>query len=124
MAERYLNGEIVTRSTGIAGRHLVSARHNHLVLDDTASHGGPGEAPNALELFMAGITGCATLMMERIAAAQKIPLSRVEVSMSAVIDTEAQHQGPPVLASARMKFIMAGVSDAQAREMVDVYKHR
>ena len=124
MAERYLTGEVKAHSTGIPGRHILSARHNHLIFDDTAGHGGPGEAINALELFLAGITGCATMMMERIARAENVPLRRVGVAMDATIDTEATHHGPPVLASARMRFTMAGVPEDKAREMVEVYKRR
>ena len=41
-----------------------------------------------------------------------------------MLDTEARHEGPPVLASARMHFTIAGVPEDKAREMVEVYKHR
>ncbi len=124
MAERYLTGGVKAHSTGIHGRHILSARHNHLIFDDTAGHGCPGEAINALELFLAGITGCATMMMERIARAENVPLRRVEVAMDATIDTEAKHTGPPVLANARMHFRMVGIPEDKARQMVEVYKHR
>lgn len=122
--ERYLTGGVKTYSTGIHGRHIVSARQNHFIFDDTAGHGGPGEAVNALELFLAGITGCATMMVERLAKAEKLPLKRVEVTMDATIDTEAKHEGPPVLADARMLFKIEGLPEAKAREMVETYKHR
>jgi|YelNatPaOPRAMG01_1025707.scaffolds.fasta_scaffold09373_6 uncharacterized OsmC-like protein len=124
MAERYLTGEVKAHSTGLPGRHILSARQNHLIFDDTVGHGGPGEAINALELFLGGITGCATMMVERIARAENVPLKHVEVSMEATIDTEAKHPGPPVLASARMRFRMAGVPEDKARQMVEIYKRR
>lgn len=122
MADRYLKPSVTTVSTGIAGRHIWSARHNHVVIDDSAGHGGPGDAPGAGELFLAGITGCATLMIERLAHQSKAPLSRVEVSMEGVIDTQAKREGPAVFESAKLKFVMAGVTEEQAREMVDTYK--
>ena len=122
MADRYLKPSVKTVSTGIPGRHIWSARHNHVVIDDSAGHDGPGDAPGAGELFLAGITGCATLMMERLARHANTPLKRVEVSMEGVIDTQAKHEGPAVFESARMEFIMAGVSETQAREMVETYK--
>lgn len=124
MADRYLEPRVKTVSTGISGRHIWSARHNHVVIDDSASHGGPGDAPGAGELFLAGITGCATLMMERLARAAKAPLKRVEVSMHGVIDTEAKREGPAVFESARLEFVMAGIPEAQAREFVETYKRR
>ncbi len=122
MAERYINPKVTTVSTGIPGRHIWTARHNQVVIDDGAYHGGPGDAPGAGELFLAGITGCATLMMERLAKQSGAPLRRVEVSMEGLIDTQAKREGPAVFENARVKFVMAGVSEAQAREMVEFYK--
>lgn len=122
MADRYIQPKVTTVSTGITGRHIWSARHNQVVIDDGAYHGGPGDAPGAGELFLAGITGCATLMMERLAKQSGAPLKRVEVSMEALIDTQAKREGPAVFENARLKFAMAGVSEAQAREMVEFYK--
>jgi uncharacterized OsmC-like protein len=124
MAERYIRPRVTTVSTGLPGRHIWSARHNHIVIDDSAAHGGPGDAPGAGELFLAGITGCATLMMERLARAANAPLKRVEVSMDGVIDTEARREGPAVFESARLEFVMAGIPRAQAQEFVDTYKRR
>jgi uncharacterized OsmC-like protein len=122
MAERYIRPKVTTVSTGIPGRHIWSARHNHVVIDDGAGHDGPGDAPGAGELFLAGITGCATLMMERLARAANAPLKRVEVNMEGVIDTQARREGPAVFESARLEFVMAGIPQAQAREFVDTYK--
>jgi uncharacterized OsmC-like protein len=86
------------------------------------AHGGPGDAPGAGELFLAGITGCATLMMERLARAANIPLKRVEVNMEGVIETEARREGPAVFKSARLEFVLAGISQAEAQQFVDTYK--
>ncbi|HZO80301.1 MAG TPA: OsmC family protein [Candidatus Binataceae bacterium] len=122
MAERYITPKVTTVSTGIPGRHIWTARHNQAVIDDGAYHGGPGEAPGAGELFLAGITGCATLMMERLARQSGAALKRVEVSMEGLIDTQAKREGPAVFENARLKFVMVGVSEAQAREMVEFYK--
>ncbi len=122
MAERYINPKVKTVSTGIPGRHIWSARGNQVVIDDSAAHGGPGNAPGAGELFLAGITGCATLMVERLAKAANAPLKRVAVSMEGLIDTQAKREGPAVFESAKIHFEIAGLPDAQAREMVETYK--
>src|SRR5215472_12738815 len=114
MTERYIRPKVKTVSTGLPGRHIWTARHHHLVIDDSAAHGGPGDAPGAGELFLAGITGCATLMMERLARSANTPLKRVEVSMEGEIDTEARREGPAVFESARLEFVMAGISRSQA----------
>jgi uncharacterized OsmC-like protein len=122
MPERHIRPKVKTVSTGIPGRHIWTARHNHVVIDDSAGHGGPGDAPGAGELFLAGITGCATLMMERLARFANAPLTRVEVNMEGVIDTEARREGPAVFESARLEFVLAGISQAQAQQFVDTYK--
>ena len=122
MAERYIRPKVKTVSTGIRGRHIWNARHNHLVIDDSAAHEGPGDAPGAGELFLAGITGCATLMMERLARAANAPLIRVEVRMEGVIDTEARREGPAIFESAHLDFVMAGIPQAQAQQFVETYK--
>jgi uncharacterized OsmC-like protein len=122
MADRYIRPKVKTVSTGIPGRHIWTARHNHVVIDDSAAHDGPGDAPGAGELFLAGITGCATLMMERLARAENAPLKHVEVNMEGVIDTDARREGPAVFESARLEFVMVGISQAQAEQFVETYK--
>jgi uncharacterized OsmC-like protein len=122
MADRYIRPKVTTVSTGIPGRHIWTSRHNHVVIDDGAAHGGPGDAPGPGELFLAGITGCATLMMERLARAANAPLKRVEVNMEGVIDTEADREGPAVFESARLEFVMAGIPQARAEQFVETYK--
>jgi uncharacterized OsmC-like protein len=124
VAERYIRPKVKTVSTGIPGRHIWTARHNHLVIDDSTGHEGPGDAPGAGELFLAGITGCATLMIERLARAANALLRSVEVNMEGVIDIEARHQGPAVFESARLEFVLAGISQSQAQHFVDTYKRR
>jgi len=96
------------------------------VADDLASHGhgGPGEALNAAELFLSGITACAVLMMERLARASSLPLQRADVTMEGSIDTEAVREGPPVLDRAHMQFTLVGLTNAQAKELVETYKRR
>ncbi len=126
MSERYITAQVRTYSSGTPGRALCSARTNHFVADDMASHdhSGPGEAINAAELFLSGITACAVLMMERLARASSFPLQRADVSMEGSIDTEAVREGPPVLDRAHLRFELVGLSEAQAKEMVETYKRR
>jgi uncharacterized OsmC-like protein len=126
MSDRYITATVQTYSSGTPGRALSSARTNHFVIDDLATHehGGPGEAINAAELFLSGITGCAVLMMERLARANNLPLKRTHVSMEGAIDTQAVREGPPVLDRANMQFTLVGLTNAQAKELVDTYKQR
>ena len=124
MNERYITATVRTYSSGTPGRALSSARHNQFVADDLASHGGPGEAVNAAELFLSGLTVCAVLMMERLARASSLPLQKAEVTAEGSIDTEAVREGPAVLDRAHMRFELVGLSQAQAKELVETYKRR
>ncbi len=124
MPERYIRPRVRTVSSGLPGRHIWTARHNHFVIDDSPAHEGPGEAPGPAELFLAGITGCATLMIERLARAANAPLKWVEAAMEGVIDTAAHSEGPAVFVRARLEFLISGISRAQAEEFVATYKRR
>jgi len=124
--EQFFSFHAETYSSGTPGRALQRVRSNNFVIDDPARAGydGPGESPNAGEYFLSGITGCAVLMMERIARADDLPLTDVHVSMDAELDTEAEHEGPPVFAKARMHFTFAGVSRDQGAQLVATFKER
>ena len=124
MSERYITAQVRTYSSGTPGRALNSARHNQFVADDLAAHGGPGEAINAAELFLSGLTVCAVLMMERLARASSLPLQKADVTAEGAIDTEAVREGPAVLDRARMRFELVGLNTAQAKELVETYKRR
>jgi uncharacterized OsmC-like protein len=124
MSERYITATVRTYSSGTPGRALNSARHNQFVADDLATHGGPGEAINAAELFLSGLTVCAVLMMERLARASHLPLQKADVTAECSIDTDAVREGPAVLDRAHMRFELVGVNEAQAKELVATYKRR
>ena len=117
--------EAETYSSGTRGRALGKIRTNHFVADDPALPGydGPGEAPNAAELFLSGITACAVLMLERIARAEDLPLERLHVAMEASRDTESGRQ-PPTFDRARMTFRLWGLTDEQAGQLVERFKGR
>lgn len=124
--DRYFRFHAETQSSAVSGRALQRVRSNHFVIDDPAREGydGPGEAPNAGEYFLSGITGCAVLMMERIAREENLPLQQVHVSMDAALDMEAERQELSVFDSASMHFSFAGVSDAEAEQLVATFKER
>ena len=63
--------------------------------------------------------------MHEIKTARKantLKIPAVSLNMECVIDTQARREGPAVFESARLEFVMAGLSRAQAQEFVDTYK--
>ena len=126
MPERYAVTTARSYSSGTKGRCLNSARANHFVIDDTASNGGPDEAIAPTEAFLSGLTSCAVLMLERLSREQEIPLKWIDVSVEVRLDREAPRVNDMYLVNerVRMRFEMAGPSEAQARELVETYKRR
>jgi uncharacterized OsmC-like protein len=121
-----LTWQAETASSGMPGRALARIRTNNFVVDDyaVAPYNGPGEEPGAAELFLAGITTCAVLMLERIARAEDLPLEHVRASMEASRDTSQPIGGIPVLDSARLEFGFRGLTREQAGQLVQMFKDR
>ncbi len=114
-----------TASLGIAGRALARVRDRNFVVDEYAfaPYFGPGEEPGAAELFLAGVTTCAVLMLERIARAEGLPLTYVRATMEASRDRDAQLPGaPPTLDRARLKLSLRGLTHEQAGQLVEAFK--
>jgi uncharacterized OsmC-like protein len=112
-----------TASTGIPGRAISRVRNNNFLVDDYPfpPYNGPGEEPGAGELFLAGVTTCAVLMVNRIARSQKLPMTSVRATMEGSRDTESPEQ-PPVLQSAHITFEFAGLTREQAGSLVETFK--
>ena len=112
-------------SSATPGRAIVQIRDNHLVTDDPAQpatyYQGPGQAPGSLELFLAGITSCAVLMLERIARAEGRSLGPVRAEMAATRDPQNRSQ-PPVLDSAHLTFVFDGLTREEAGQLVERFK--
>lgn len=115
-----------TYSSGTSGRAFQKVRENNFVIDDPSPdpYNGPGESPNAGEYFVSGITGCAVLMMHRIARAEDLPLEKVNVKMDVALDPEAERGEYTLLDEASMHFSFAGLSDEQASRLVTIFKSK
>ena len=117
-----------TRTLGIRGRAVTRVRDRNVLVDDPATpdyDNGPGEELGAAELFVAGITTCAALMIERIARAESIPYGGCTVRMEASRDMRAPRaRGPQALDAARMHFVWHGISAAQAAYLTEEFQVR
>jgi uncharacterized OsmC-like protein len=122
-----ITGGAACYSSGVAGRALVQVRSNHFVTDDPSEpspyYSGPGEAPGSLELFLSGVVSCAVLMLERIARSEGRVLGPIRAEMQATRDPNSTSQ-PPVLDSARLTFVFAGLTREEAGELVETFKRR
>jgi uncharacterized OsmC-like protein len=121
-ARRY---EVLARSTETFGRVLASARDQHFVVDGPVHNGCPGEAVTPAELFLAGIGGCAVELVQVLARADDVPLTRVETSIAGEIDPDNPVRSDvSVFNSVRLHLQLVGVTQEQGAELVERFKGR
>src|SRR5262245_48246731 len=105
-----------SRSSGVVGRSISTARNHHFVLDSST-------APEALsnsEAFLAGISSCGVTLIEGHARDTGVPLRRMEVSIEGV-RTAAE---PNRFGRISMRFERQGVDQATAEQLVETYRAR
>lgn len=112
-------------STDIFGRVLVSARDQHLVVDGPIQNGCPGEAMTPAELFLGGVVTCGVEVVQVLARSESIPLRGIAVDIKGTIDrSRPPRTDVSLFNSMRLRFHMRGVTEQQARKLVDAFKGR
>jgi uncharacterized OsmC-like protein len=81
MADGFKIDTVRSGSSGVLGRSLNSARHQHFVLD---SPSGPNEAITNGEAFLAGISSCGVTLIEKHAHDTGVPLRSMEVMIEGI----------------------------------------
>ncbi|MGH7319412.1 MAG: OsmC family protein [Candidatus Rokuibacteriota bacterium] len=109
---------IRSSSSGTIGRATSHVRGQRLVLDSSSRP--QADALTNSEAFLAGISSCGVTLVEMHAAETGIPLARLDVTIEGVRPA----QDPARFASISMKFELAGVSQAQAEQLVETYRNR
>ncbi len=105
-------------SSGTIGRAINEARGQRLPLDSSAR-----PQPDALtnsEAFLAGISSCGVTLVEMHAQETGLPLR----GMTVTIDGVRPAADPARFASVTMRFELAGVSQAQAEQLIETYRSR
>jgi uncharacterized OsmC-like protein len=113
------------RSTDTFGRVLCNARDQHFVVDGPVQNGCPGEAIGPAELFLAGIGACGVELVQVIAKEQQLPLRSVNVQIEGAMDrSKPVRSDVTVFNSVHLRFRLAGVSQAQAENLIERFKGR
>ncbi|HET6202284.1 MAG TPA: OsmC family protein [Planctomycetota bacterium] len=120
MVEDLLVTTAVSRTTGVPGRSLSSARTNHFVVDEPAYAGGPGEAATPAEIFLAGVSACGVLLVEAFAREEGLPLK----SATARIEGIRTKSDPANFREVRLRLVLEGVDATAAARLVERYKAR
>lgn len=105
-------------SSGEIGRAVSSVRRLELVLD-SSSHPRDDAFTNS-EAFLAGISSCGVTLLEVYAQAEGIPVKRMDVEIKGVRPAAELSRFERI----SMHFEIAGVSQVQAEDLVEVYRNR
>jgi uncharacterized OsmC-like protein len=117
--------EIAARSTDTFGRVLWSCRDQHFVADGPVQNGCPGEAVTPAELFLAGIATCGVELVQVLAKDAGVAVGDVSAAVEGVLDpARPVRDDVRVFNSVRIRFELAGVDTAAARELVEGFKRR
>ncbi len=112
-------------STDIFGRVLCSVRNHHFVIDGPEQNGCPGEEVTPAEMFLSAVASCGVELVQVLAKSAEIPLQGIEVKIHGWMDrSKPARPDISLFNSVRLQFQMQGVSDADARQLVEKFKSR
>jgi uncharacterized OsmC-like protein len=113
------------RSTDTFGRVACNTRNHHFIVDGPVANGCPGEAVTPAELFLAGIAACGVELVQAIGRDQQLAPRRVSVEIEGALDrTNPVRRDVTVFNSVRLRFHLAGVTQAQGADLIDRFKGR
>lgn len=104
-------------SSGVVGRARNSTRDAALVLD-SSTRPQPDAFTNS-EAFLAGVSSCGVTLIEMYAQETGMPLTGMTATIEGV-----RRPPEPRFSRITMRFELAGVSQAQAEELVETYRRR
>ena len=105
-------------SSGTIGRAVSQSRDARLVLDSSSRP--QADTMTNSEAFLAGVASCGVTLIEMHAKETAVPLARMDVA----IEGMRTAQEPNRFSLVTMRFELAGVSQAQAEELVTTYRSR
>ena len=112
-------------STETFGRVLVSARDQHLIIDGPVQNGCPGEAITPPEAFLGAVASCGVELVQVIAREQQLDLKAARVEIDGAVDRSDQKRKDVTLFnSVRLRIHTKGISDQEARTLVEAFKGR
>jgi uncharacterized OsmC-like protein len=108
---------IRSSTSGTLGRARNEARGVTVTLD-SSSRPQPDALTNS-EAFLAGISSCGVTLIEMHARETGVPLERMTVAIEG-----RRPASEPRFSAIAMRFELAGVSQAQAEDLVETYRKR
>ena len=100
-----------------AGRYLLSARDQHLVVDASESRGGKGEAWQAAELLLGALQTCSHAVIGDEAAKRNLNGYGLKIEARSETDDER----PGYYRAIDLVYRFSGLSTTQAEELVNAF---
>ena len=117
--------EVRAASTDTFGRVMCSARSHHFIIDGPQQNGCPGEEVTPAEFFLAGVAACGVELVQVLARSSNVPLSGINVKIQGFMDrSKPVRPDVSLFNSVRLQFQMQGVTDQQAKQLVESFKGR
>ena len=117
--------EVSAASTQVFGRVMCGARNYHFIVDGPAQNGCPGEEVTPAEIFLAGVACCGVELIQVLAKSAEIPLKAINVKIRGAMDrSKPVRPDVSLFNSVKLQFRLSGVTDANAKELVDRFKAR
>jgi uncharacterized OsmC-like protein len=117
MADEWLVNRVESTTTNVHGRTLNAAGVHHFIIDGPTR---PNEEIVSVEAFLAGISSCATHLMEDFAEEEGINLDRADVTIEGVRPAD----DPSRFDHIALRIELAGPSQSQAEHLVERFKGR
>src|SRR5215469_7239218 len=117
--------DVTAASTTIFGRVMCGARNHHIIVDGPQQNGCPGEEVTPAELFLAGVAACGVELVQVLARSANIPLAGIDVKIQGSMDrSKPVRPDVSLFNSVRLHFRMKGVTDKDAKQLVESFKGR
>ncbi|MGA9565133.1 MAG: OsmC family protein [Candidatus Korobacteraceae bacterium] len=112
-------------SSEVFGRVLCTVRNHHFVIDGPEQNGCPGEEVTPGELFLAAVASCGVELIQVVAKSEEIPLRGIQVEINGWMDrSNPVRADVTVFNSVSLRFQMQGVTDEDAKVLVEKFKGR
>jgi uncharacterized OsmC-like protein len=112
-------------STDVFGRVLCKVRNHHFIIDGPEQNGCPGEEVTPAEVFLSGVASCGVELIQVLAKSMAIPLVGVDVRIHGLMDrSRPVRPDVSLFNSVQLDFQLTGVTDKDAKQLVETFKGR
>lgn len=118
---------VTARNIQPSGRMVLSAYHQHMLIDAPNTLDGPHESITPLDMLLGSLATSACFVCERAAEELGIPLLNISGLVEAVYNEDAVRElgeEPPKLQSVRLSIAMLGITHEQGETLSTHIKGR